>query len=101
MVSQNHLVSLSQARQRLIPRRPDGKPVAPSTVWRWIKKGLAGPDGARIRLEVTYVGRRPYVSAEAIRDFFTEVTTARLNSPLPSTANDTASVEDLENAGLI
>ena len=45
MVVSDELVTLDYARKQLIPRRSDGKPVNPSTVWRWIRKGLEGLDG--------------------------------------------------------
>ena len=54
------LVSLDHARKKLIPPRPNGNPVNPSTVWRWIRKGLEGPDGERIKLSVVYCGSRPH-----------------------------------------
>ncbi|MEO2017858.1 MAG: hypothetical protein ABGZ53_26190 [Fuerstiella sp.] len=79
MVTQSsELVSLCYARQHKIPRRSDGKPVCASTCWRWIRKGLEGLDGARIKLVVVYCGNRPHVTAQAIDDFFAAVTAAKL-----------------------
>lgn len=59
MVVSDELVTLDYARKHLIPRRSDGKPVNSSTVWRWIRKGLEGLDGDRIKLIVIYAGSRP------------------------------------------
>jgi len=61
-----------------IPKRPGGKSIAPSTVWRWVRKGLQDADGGRIKLEVTYIGNTPYVTENAIEDFFQAVTEAKL-----------------------
>jgi hypothetical protein len=78
MVVSDELVTLDYARKQLIPRRSDGKPVNPSTVWRWIRKGLEGLDGDRIKLAVTYAGSRPCVTAEALNKFFAAVTDVKL-----------------------
>ena len=72
------LVTLDHARKHFIPRRADGKPINASTCWRWVRKGLEGLDGERIKLEVTYAGSRPYVTRNAIGDFFQAVTEAKL-----------------------
>ena len=101
MVAQNELVSLDHARKKLIPRRPDGKPVNASTVWRWIRKGLEGLDGQRIKLSVVYVGARPFVTQAAIDQFFQALTEARLERyrRADSLAAD-VSDEELKAAGL-
>lgn len=79
MVTQNaELVDLTTARKEHIPRRPNGKPVDPTTLWRWNRKGLKGVDGERIKLEFTYVGNTPHVTPNAIDDFFQAVTEAKL-----------------------
>ena len=70
--------TLDFARKNIIERRPDGEPVHRATVWRWIRRGLEGLDGERIRLEVSYVGNRPMVTENAIVDFFQAVTEAKL-----------------------
>jgi len=77
MVTRN-LVSLNHARKNLIPRRPNGKPVHASTLWRWNRKGLEGVDGERIKLEIVYAGNQPYVAPNAIDDFFQAITEAKL-----------------------
>ena len=97
----DELVSLDEARRNLIPLRSDGRPVNPSTTWRWIRDGLAGIDDERIRLDVLYCGSRPYVTRAALDEFFARVTTARLAKQLKSTASATdATREELESAGL-
>jgi hypothetical protein len=74
------LVSLDHARKDpdYIPPRSGGKPINPSTLFRWIHKGLEGLDGERIKLSVTYAGNRPMVPRNAIDDFFQSVTEAKL-----------------------
>lgn len=52
----------------------------PSTAWRWITRGIAGENGERIRLQAWYVGRRPYTTPTAVREFIQRVTAARLAS---------------------
>lgn len=97
----DELVPLDHARKYLVPRRPDGEPVNPSTMWRWSHKGLEGLEGERITLTVTYVGCRPYVTRQGIDDFFQAVTEARLERhqrALELQADVTA--DELESAGL-
>jgi hypothetical protein len=54
--------------------------VAISTVWRWATKGLSAATDSepRIKLEVLYVGNRPYTTRPAVRDFLSRATKARL-----------------------
>jgi hypothetical protein len=102
MVATQDLIPLSEARKTLIPRRPGGKPVNPATAWRWVRHGLEGVDGERIRLAVTYVGSRPYVTPDAVSEFFDAVTEAKLErhrrvvEPLADVSDD-----ELADAGLI
>ncbi len=94
------LVNLNEARRNLIPPRPDGRAVTPSTLFRWIRHGLAGPDDERIRLDVVYVGSRPYVTPDALERFFTRVTAARRTvKPSIPTATSATNTE-LAKAGL-
>lgn len=98
------LIPLPQARKEEIPKR-HGKPVSPSTIWRWIRKGLRASDGRRIRLEVTYAGRTPCTSREAIQRFFSELTEARLDREDESAGEPEGRSEATENrlreAGLL
>ena len=95
------LYDLTTARKELIPRSQDGKPIAPSTLWRWVRKGLEGIDGERIRLPVKYCGHRPFVTADDINSFFQAVTEAKLERHR-RTEEQAADVTDaeLESAGL-
>jgi hypothetical protein len=79
-----------------------GKRVNPSTIFRWMTKGLEGLDGSRIRLQVWFVGRQPHTTHAAIRAFLDAVTTARLERSR-RTQQRTAEVTDaeLDAAGLL
>jgi hypothetical protein len=79
-----------------------GKRVNPSTIFRWITKGLEGLDGKRIRLQVWYVGRQPHTTHAAIRTFLDSVTAARLERSR-RTQQGAAVVTDaeLDAAGLL
>ncbi len=72
------LIPLNDARGRLIPESQNGKKLNCSTLWRWVRKGLAGANGERIKLQVVYVGRTPHVSAEMVEAFCDRVTAAKL-----------------------
>jgi hypothetical protein len=67
------LQPLNEAIRQVIPGN-----VNPSTPWRWINWGIAGLDGERIKLQVTYVGRAPHTTKTAVRQWLEAVTEARL-----------------------
>ncbi len=75
-----------QAARRLPSLRgatATGKGVHPVTLWRWAKKGLNGPDGQKVRLEIVRVGGTNCTSIEALQRFF-----ARLQGEkVPPTTN--------------
>ncbi len=62
------VITLSQAR-RFLPRRSNGKPVAPSTLYRWSLKGVRG-----VRLETLKVGGMLCTSREALQRFCDRIT---------------------------
>lgn len=96
------LIPLNLSRGRLIPQSPDGKTLNCSTLWRWHRKGLAGLNGERIRLEVIYVGRTPHVSAEMVKEFFDKVTAAKQERiRQQNLATDDVTTAELAAAGLI
>ncbi len=91
------LIPVNTARQTHFPGNP-----SPSTIWRWIVKGFEGEGGTKIRLNVTYVGRKPYLTADDISRFLAAVSKARLDrlrSRLMK-LQDTPSIEELRSAGL-
>jgi len=79
--STNSMFPLRHARKKFL-LGADGKPVHPSTVHRWVRKGILAPDGSRVRLEVRYIGRTPMTSHAAIDRFFDALTAARLSEVL-------------------
>lgn len=54
-----HIVTVNQAKDHVIPRRK-GRPTAPSTIYRWIGKGVNG-----VRLESIVIGGSTCTSIEA------------------------------------
>jgi hypothetical protein len=54
-----------------------GKPLSPSTLWRWSSKGLYG-----VRLEIVRRGGMAYTTMQALRDFFAAVDAARVPHPI-------------------
>lgn len=69
-ISREELLTFGQAARKA---RPIGsRPAAPSTIWRWHSKGIAG-----VRLETVCLGGTRYTSAEALQRFFDAVTQAR------------------------
>ena len=66
LMSEN-LLSLSQAAARIPPYR--GKRTNPSTIYRWITKGVRRPDGSVIRLESIRIAARRLTTIEAMERF--------------------------------
>jgi hypothetical protein len=63
------LRSFAEAARRL-PALRVGKPVNPSTVWRWTTRGVRARNGALVRLESIKVGGTCCTSDEALFRFF-------------------------------
>ncbi len=61
---------------RLLPRRRQDRPVAPSTIHRWRKNGLRG-----VQLEAVKVGGAWFTTHEAFHRFVTQLTIASDSSP--------------------
>ncbi len=68
--------TLANAAKKFLPR-PNGRPVAPSTIWRWANKGVSMPDGGRIKLQVWHCGGSTYTTPNACREFIDRQTNAR------------------------
>jgi hypothetical protein len=98
-ISSEELLTLTQAARRYRP--PDARPLAPSTIWRWHKKGISG-----VRLETTCVGGTRLTSTEAISRFAVAVTLARSTQDAPQKPNaepgtrSAATKKRLHEAGL-
>jgi hypothetical protein len=69
------VVSLAQAA-RLLPALRGGRPVAPSTLWRWASSGLAG-----VRLPIARIGGTAVTTRAALRRFLADVEAARRPAP--------------------
>jgi hypothetical protein len=68
-ILEEQVTGLAEAA-RLLPQLRRGRPVSPSTIYRWIESGVNG-----IRLETAMLGGRRVTSKEALLRFF-----ARLNA---------------------
>jgi hypothetical protein len=68
------LRSFAEAAQRL-PALRCGKPVNPSTVWRWTTRGVRDRDGLIVRLEAIKVGGTCCTSDQALQRFFHALST--------------------------
>jgi hypothetical protein len=73
-------LSLSGAG-RLFPGHRGGNSVDPSTVFRWVTKGMRTPDGRFVRLEAVRVGARWLTSRPAVTRFVAALTAAADPSP--------------------
>ena len=61
-------ITLVQAARRLPPNRNE-KPVTLSCLARWIKRGVRGPDGVRVRLEAARLSGRWLTTPAALERF--------------------------------
>lgn len=99
-VLQEELLTFAQAARHARPR--GSKPAAPSSLWRWHTRGIAG-----VKLETICLGGTRYTSAEALQRFFDQVTAAKeaklaTEEPLGLPGTRTPqSRQRLEDAGLL
>src|SRR5262249_46280993 len=91
------LLSLAQAARRFPPYRL-GRPVSPSTIWRWINDGVELPDGSIVRLDGVRVAGRWLTSAEAIVRFI-EAQMPDLDKPRSPLPTPTKRKKAAEKAG--
>lgn len=101
-LSKESPITLADAREHCVPRKR-GRPVAPSTMWRWIHRGCRATDGTVVRLEVVRVGSQPMTTPQAVQRFIGELT--ERSQAVCETATPTmrtSAVEDrLRDAGLL
>jgi hypothetical protein len=90
-------LSLSQAARRFPPFR-ESKPVAPSTVFRWIASGVRLQDGRRIRLEAVRLGGRWLTSEQAIQRFIDRQTPNLDTDPTPRAPTPTQRAKRADRA---
>ncbi|HEY1376006.1 MAG TPA: DUF1580 domain-containing protein [Gemmataceae bacterium] len=78
------LIGFSDAARRF-PACRQGRPVNPSTLWRWCRVGVRQPGGARLKLEFVRVGSRCLTSVQAL-DRFIAQQTANYTAETPASA---------------
>jgi hypothetical protein len=67
------LRSFAEAARRL-PALRGGRPVHPTTVWRWATRGVRDPAGNAVLLETIKVGGTCCTSDQALARFFRALT---------------------------
>ena len=82
------------AAARSLPKRPNGKHLHPSTLWRWIRRGIRG-----VRLETVKLGGLTYTSKEALQRFTEGLSGAASQSLVCDAAPEAESV--LTEAGIL
>jgi len=70
------LRTIAKLAKSILTRTGNPRGVYPSTLWRWIRHGVRGPDGNRTKLEAIAIGSVTYSSIEALKRFL-----AKLNAP--------------------
>jgi hypothetical protein len=85
---------LAEAARRL-PRLRSGRPVHPSTLWRWACHGLRG-----VRLETVRVGGTACTSLEALRRFFAASAGDPPSPTVPGTRRAETSAAELDRIGI-
>lgn len=95
-VSKEHLLKLSELA-RLIPPGRNGRPVSPSTIFRWRSPGLRG-----VKLDAIRIGGAWLTSLEKYQAFCEELTRAELSTPAATDAESERGdiAETLDREGL-
>jgi hypothetical protein len=78
------LRSFAEAARRL-PALRAGKPVNPSTLWRWTTRGIRARHGLLVRLESIKIGGTTCTSDQALQRFFHALSVQDRPSPSPTT----------------
>ena len=76
---------LAEAARRL-PALRGGRPVNPTTLWRWATRGVRSRGGLTVKLETLKVGGTCCTSDEALARFFQGLTGGGGVTPLPGLA---------------
>src|SRR5215468_8961652 len=77
------LIPLLQVARNLPPSR-SGRPVSFSCVFGWVRAGIPGPDGRRVRLEAVRVGGRWLTTEEALARWAGRLTPLLDSEPAPA-----------------
>jgi hypothetical protein len=91
------LRSFAEAAKRL-PALRGGKPVNPSTVWRWTTRGVRARDGTLVRLESLKIGGTCCTSDQAVLRFFRALS-ADASQPLTPSLTPLQQDEPVRPAG--
>lgn len=91
-----NLIHLSDVAKRLPPGR--GKKVHTSTVFRWIHKGVVGPNGIRILLEHARIGKYRFTSLEALERFVAAINSAPESAPIVTVRSQSQRLRAAEKA---
>ena len=87
----SNLVPLALLRNKLPVSPRTGKPLDPSVLNRWVRRGLLTPDGRRVKLRAVKAGGAICSSLEFVEDFFSELSAeAGLSAPHNPTTDSTA-----------
>jgi hypothetical protein len=91
-------LSLSAAGRQFPAHRGDGT-VDPSTIFRWVTKGMKAPSGQVVKLEAVRVGSRWLTSRGAVARFVAALTPAdeAPSGPMPRSA--TTRIKAAQDAG--
>jgi hypothetical protein len=79
-----------------IPRRP---PMAPSTIWRWVRNGCRADNGEIVKLEAIRLGGRFLTSREALQRFAEALAPAGTTPELLPLRTPTKRQRESERAG--
>lgn len=88
----DEIFTLTAAAKRL-PRLRKGRPVHPSTIWRWALTGIRG-----IRLETMMIGGVRVTSANALRQFIHALSERKLGPTGQSPAKKSSGAGDCDTA---
>ena len=81
-LTRENLLTLAQAARRFPPARR-GRPLTPSAIWRWCRKGIRVPGVGTVYLECVRVAGLWLTSAEALCRFATRQTPPTEDNPPP------------------
>lgn len=90
-----YLKPVDYARRWWFPRRNENRPVSPSTVYRWAKRGVQG-----VRLKLLFTPDGAVTSEAACREFLSQVDRVRRDGMAAESCID-ATDQELAKAGLI
>src|SRR5215218_6562183 len=90
----------AEAARRLPPLR-SGRPVSPTTLWRWSSRGVRARNGQTVRLETIRIGGTTCTSDEALARFFSALSAGEeARAVSPGSQLTSASERTLDEAGI-